>query len=71
MTSTLKKIITLCIWLLFLKGLLLIPVTFYTIGRAYLAGQPTPLVGIASCAAGTFAFVSACLAAWIRHAVDR
>lgn len=71
MSSTLKKMITLCIWLLFIKGILLIPVTFYTIGRAYLEGQPTPMVGIASCAAGTFAFASACLAMWILHAVDR
>jgi len=65
-----KTIISASVWILFLKGLLLIPVTFYTFGQAYLNGEPTPLAGVASCAAGTFALVSACIAAWIRKAVD-
>jgi hypothetical protein len=70
MSPKIKTIITMSIWLLFIKGILLIPVTFYTIGQAYISGESTPLVGILSCAAGTFAFISACIAAWIRKAVD-
>lgn len=65
-----KTIISVSVWLLFIKGLLLIPVTVYTFGRAYFNGEPTPLVGVVTCAAGTFALVSASLAAWIRKIVD-
>jgi hypothetical protein len=53
-------------WLLFVKGLMLVPVTVWTFFRAYRAGEPTPAVGVASCAAGTLAITSACVAAWIR-----
>lgn len=53
-------------WLLFVKGLLLVPVTVWTFARAYRAGERTPAVGVASCAAGTLALASACVAAWIR-----
>ena len=53
-------------WLLFVKGLLLIPVTVWTFLRAYRAGEQTPAVGVASCAAGTLALASACVAAWLR-----
>lgn len=56
--------------LLFTKGPLLVPVTVYTFTRAYLAREPTPLVGVASCAAGTFAFAMACFAAWVRRQLD-
>jgi len=70
MPPTFKTILSASVWLLFTKGLLLIPVTFYTFGRAYFNGEPTPLVGVIACAAGTFALVSACLAAWIRKNVD-
>jgi hypothetical protein len=58
------------IWLLFIKGLLIALVTFYTFGRAYLAGETTPAVGVAACAAGTIALGMACLAVWIRKTVD-
>lgn len=54
------------IWLLFIKAAALVPVTVYTFAAAYLAGEPTPVVGVASCAAGTFAFGMACVAVWIR-----
>jgi hypothetical protein len=64
------KLIDISIWILFFKALLLIPVTFYTFGSAYLAGEPTPMAGIASCAAGTFAFGMACFAIWIRSKVE-
>jgi hypothetical protein len=61
-----KTLLNLSIWILFVKGLLLIPVTFYTFGLAFLCGELSPIVGIASCAAGTFAFAMACVAIWIR-----
>ena len=51
-----RKIITVSVWLLFIKGLLIACVTLYTMSRAYLAGEPTPMTGVAGCAAGTFAF---------------
>jgi hypothetical protein len=60
------KLFDIMIWLLFIKGVLLIPVTFYTIGKAFLAGEPTPPAGILSCAAGTFAFGMACFVIWLR-----
>jgi len=37
---------------------------------AYLADEITPMVGVAGCAAGTFAFGMACVAAWIRHEIE-
>lgn len=61
-----KTLINLSIWILFVKGILLIPFTFYTIGQAFLYGGISPIVGIASCAAGTIAFAMACFAIWIK-----
>ena len=61
-----RVIVDVAIWLLFIKGVALVPVTVYTFAAAYLAGEPTPAVGVASCAAGTFAFGMACVAVWIR-----
>jgi hypothetical protein len=61
-----RTVVEASIWLLFFKGLCLVPVTIYTFARAYRAGETTPAVGVASCAAGTFAFGMACLAAWVR-----
>jgi hypothetical protein len=56
--------------LLFIKGLLLVPVTIYTFARALRAREPTPAVGVASCAAGTFAFAMTCVAVWVRKQLD-
>ena len=58
------------IWLLFIKGLLIASVTVYTFANAYLAGETTPAVGVAACAAGTFALGMTCLAVWIRKTVE-
>ncbi len=61
-----RVVVDVAIWVLFIKGLALVPVTIYTFAAAYLAGEPTPIVGVASCAAGTFALVMTCVAIWIR-----
>jgi len=55
---------------MFLKGLLAVMITIYTIGQAYWCGQTTPMVGVISCAAGTFAFAMTCVAVWIRGKID-
>jgi hypothetical protein len=65
-----RSIVDVSIAMLFIKGLLLVPVTIYTFARALLARERTPAVGVASCAAGTFAFGMACLAVWIRKQLD-
>ena len=65
-----KTLLDLIIWILFIKGLLTIPVTFYTIGQALLGGELSPIIGVASCAAGTFAFVSAGLVIYIRNKIQ-
>jgi hypothetical protein len=65
-----RTVVDASIWLLFIKGLLIASVTVYTFANAYLAGETTPAVGVAACAAGTFALGMACLAVWIRKTVD-
>lgn len=70
MPPVFKTLISLCVWLLFVKGLLLIPVTIYTFGQSFLRNEPTPIVGVVSCAAGTLALVSSCVAAWVRRVVE-
>ena len=37
---------------------------------AFLDGDTLPMVAVASCAAGSFAFILACLAVWIRRKVE-
>jgi hypothetical protein len=70
MPPVFKTIVNVSVWILFIKGILLALVTFYTFGRAYLNGEGTPIVGIASCAAGTFAFTMTCIAVWIRRKLE-
>ena len=68
MPPVFKTIINISVWLLFIKVLIVL-VTVYTVGRAFMAGEATPMAGVAACAAGTFAFGMTCVAAWIRHKV--
>ncbi len=70
MPTVQRTLVDASIGLLFAKGLLLVPVTIGTFARAYLAREPTPAVGVASCAAGSFAFGMACVAVWIRRQLD-
>ncbi len=69
MAPVFKSVLNISIWFLFGKGILLVPVTIYTFARAYLSGETTPIVGIVSCAAGTFAFTMACIAIWLKHKI--
>lgn len=70
MSNTFKTIINISIWFLFLKGVLAALVTIYTILKAYLNGEKTPMVGVVSCAVGSFAFILACVAVWIKTKVQ-
>jgi len=70
MRTAQRALVDASIGLLFAKGLLLVPVTIYTFATAYRAGEPTPAVGVASCAAGSFAFGMACVAVWVRRQLD-
>jgi len=70
MPPVFKTIVNASVWILFVKGILLVFVTFYTFSRAYLDGRGTPIIGIASCAAGTFAFGMACVTVWIRKKLE-
>jgi hypothetical protein len=65
-----RAVVDASIGLLFVKGLLLIPVTLYAFARAYLAKEGTPAVGVASCAAGSFALGMACVGVWVRKQLD-
>jgi hypothetical protein len=70
MPPVFKTVVDASIWILFVKGLLIASVTVFTFGRAYLAGEATPAVGVAACAAGTFAFGMTCVAIWIRKHIE-
>jgi predicted Rdx family selenoprotein len=71
MSPIFKTMLNLAIWILFFKGLALIPVTLYIAGQALSTGGTTlMMVGLASCAAGTFAFTMACVIIWIKHQVE-
>lgn len=58
------------IWLLFIKGIVLIPITLYTTWKALFRGTAPLIVGIASCAAGTFALSMSCVAIWLESKLE-
>jgi hypothetical protein len=70
MSPVFKTIVNASVWILFVKGILIAMVTVFTFTRAYIEGEATPLVGVAGCAAGTFAFTMACVAVLIRRKLD-
>ena len=70
MPSVFKTIVNASIWILFIKGILLVFVTIFTFSRAYLNGEATPIMGLVACAAGTYAFSMTCVAVWIRKKVE-
>lgn len=70
MSSVFKTILNVTIWILFCKGIILIPITLYTTAQAYLNGGTISMASLASCATGTFAFTMACVIIWIKHKVQ-
>ena len=70
MPPAFKTVINASVWILFAKGVLIALATIYTAGKALLNGETLPMVSVAACAAGSFAFILACVAAWIRKKVE-
>jgi hypothetical protein len=71
MSPIFKTMLNLAIWILFFKGVALIPVTLYLAGQALMpGGSELMMTALASCAAGTFAFTMACVIIWIKHQVE-
>jgi len=70
MPPVFKTVINVSVWILFVKGLLIALATLYTAGRAFFNGETLPMVAVAACAAGSFAFILACTAAWVRKQVE-
>lgn len=59
-------IIDIIIWILFFKGLVLMPITGY-LTKAFLSGQAAAYEPISACVAGTFAFSMSCVVIFIKH----
>ncbi len=70
MPSVFKTIISISVWILFFKGLAAVALTLYVVLNAFIDGEAIPMLAAASCAVGSFAFILACLAAWIRKKVE-
>ena len=70
MPPVFKDIVSVSVWLLFIKGLLAALGTLYITGTAFLAGETLPIVAVGGCIAGSFAFIMACVAAWIRKKLE-
>jgi len=65
-----KSIITASIWILFLKGFVAVGITIYTGIKELIDIGKVSMIPIAGCAVGSFAFILACLAVWIRQKVQ-
>lgn len=70
MAPVFKTILNVTIWILFTKGLVLIPITLYTTGQAYWTEGTISMAALASCATGTFAFAMAGMLIWIKYRID-
>jgi hypothetical protein len=70
MPSNFKSLINVSVWFLFLKGLMAVVLTIYTVIVALLRSEAIPMTAVASCAVGSFAFILSCLAVWIRQKVE-
>jgi len=66
MSTIYGTIIDIIIWILFFKGLILIPITGY-LTKAFLYGQVAAYEPISACVAGTFAFSMASVVIYIKH----
>jgi len=70
MSRSFKAIISISVWILFLKGLLAVALTIYAVVKALADGDSIPMTAVGGCAVGSFAFILACVAAWIRQKVE-
>jgi len=70
MPNIFKALISISVWVLFLKGCAGVIITCIIVGSAMSAGETPPIEGAFSCAVASFAFILACVAAWIRQKVD-
>jgi hypothetical protein len=61
-----KTIINISVWMLFLKAVLATGVTLYFLIKVFVDGEDLPMVVVASCAVGCFAYILACVAVWIK-----
>lgn len=62
-----KNLMDVIIWMLFIKSILIILATLYLAVQIFFFSTYSPFIGIASCAAGTFALSMTSLAIWLRH----
>jgi len=65
-----KALITISVWVLFIKGWLGILAGTYTAGMAMMAGAPTPMVAVAECGVGVAALILSAVAAKLRQKVE-
>jgi succinate dehydrogenase/fumarate reductase cytochrome b subunit len=65
-----KALITISVWLLFIKGCVGMIVAGLINTSAMLAGEPMPIMGEVACAVSSFSFILACVAAWLRKKVE-
>jgi hypothetical protein len=70
MPNIFKTIINVSIWMLFLKAVLATLVTLYFLIKVFVDGDFLPMVVVASCAVGCFAYILACVGIWIRKKVE-
>ncbi len=70
MPNIFKTIINISVWMLFLKAVLATLVTLYFLIKTFVDGEFLPMVVVASCAVGCFAYILACVAVWIRKKIE-
>ena len=56
--------------MLFLKAVLATVVTLYFLIKIFVDGEGLSMVVVVSCAVGCFAYILACVAAWIRQKIE-
>ena len=70
MPPVFKAVVTIVVWVLFIKGWLSILVGTIMGAMASMGGAPVPLGSVALCSEGIAALILAAVAAWIRQKVE-
>lgn len=65
-----KALITISVWVLFIKGWLGILAGTHYVTRAMIAGATPPMVGVAECGVGIAALILSVVAAKLRQKVE-